>query len=66
MADALPKSQELRAMPEAEVQTQLEKLRHDLWQGRLKAREGSLQQTHQLSAMKRQIARILTLLRERR
>jgi large subunit ribosomal protein L29 len=57
---------DLRTMPEPEVTAQMEKLRQEYWQHRVKAREGSLQQTHQLRAARRQIARLLTVLREKR
>ena len=66
MADRLPKTKELRALPAADIAAQLEKLRQDLWQQRLKAKEGALQQTHQLRLMKRQIARIQMVLKEPR
>ena len=65
MAQKLPKTKDLRALPDPEIHTELEKLRQELWQHRLKARDGSLQQSHHLPLVKRQIARIHTLLRER-
>jgi len=55
---------DLAAMPEADLRAQVEKLRQELWQARLKAKDGSLQQTHLLSARRRQIARVLTALRQ--
>ena len=55
---------ELRGLGPAELQAQLEKLRQELWDQRVKAKEGALQQTHQLSEARRQIARIQTILRE--
>ena len=66
MAEKRPSTQELRAVPEAELAGQVEQLRRELWQHRLKAKDGSLQQTHVLPALKRHIARIHTVLRERR
>lgn len=65
MATKQPTTKELRAMPDAEMRVQFEKLRQELWQHRVKAREGSLPQTHLIPAMKRQIARMHTILRER-
>ena len=65
MAQKLPKAKDLRALPDPEIRTELEKLRQQLWQHRLKARDGSLQQSHYMPLVKRQIARIHTLLRER-
>ena len=55
---------ELRVMPADDLKTQLNTLRKDLWHHRLKARDGSLQQTHVLSRLRRQIARVNTVLRE--
>ena len=67
MADnKLPRTSELRALPEADLNAQLEKLRRDMWQSRVKAKDGSSQQTHRLLAFRRQIARIQTLLTERK
>ena len=64
MAEKLPKVKDLRALPATELQGQLQSLRQELWQHRLKAKDGSLQQTHQLRFVRRQIARVQTLLRE--
>ena len=64
MAAKRPKAKELRAMPAADLKQHIAQLRQELWQQRLKARDGSLQQTHQLSAARRQVARIQTVLRE--
>ena len=65
MAEKHPSAKTLRELPEAEAQAQLEKLQADLWQQRVKAREGALQQTHLMPLIRRQIARINTILRER-
>ena len=65
MAQKLPKTKDLRALPDPEIRTELEKLRQEQWQHRLKAKDGSLQQSHHLPLIKRQIARILTVIRER-
>lgn len=64
MADKMPTVKELRGLPAAELQSHIEKLQQDMWQHRLKAREGSLQQTHLLSRARRQIARLRTIQRE--
>ncbi len=66
MADKQLKAKELRAVPEADLRVQLEELRKELWYARLKTKEGALQQTQRLSVMRRQIARLLTILREQR
>jgi ribosomal protein L29 len=63
MADKWPKASELRAMPDAELRTQLEKLTQDLWRARQKTAEGAQQQTHRFSALRRQIARVHTVLK---
>ena len=65
MADKPLPTKELRAMPEAELLSHVEKLQQELWQCRLKARDGSLQQTHVIPAARRQLARLRTILRER-
>ena len=64
MAEKLPKVKDLRALPTTELQGQLQSLRQELWQHRLKAKDGSLQQTHHLRFVRRQIARVQTLLKE--
>ena len=64
MDEKRPMIKELRALPPVELQAQLQTLRQELWQRRLKAKDGSLKQTHQLRFVRRQIARVQTLLRE--
>lgn len=54
---------ELRSWSQADLQAKLETLRRELWQRRVEAGTGALQQTHQLGDMRRQIARVLTVLR---
>ena len=66
MAAKRPGVKELRAQSAEELRQHVEQLRQELWQQRLKARDGSLQQTHQLSEARRQIARIHTILKEQR
>lgn len=66
MAEKRLHAKELRAMPEADLKAQLETLRRELWLQRMKVKDGSLQQTHQLRAGKRHIARILTVLAQQR
>ena len=65
MANKLPKTKDLRAMPDPEIRNELEKLRQEIWQHRLKTKDGSLQQSHHMGSAKRQIARIQTILQER-
>ena len=64
MAEKRPKAKELRALPEGDLRAQLDKLRQELWDHRIKVKAGSLQQTHLLPMVKRQIARLETILRE--
>ena len=66
MAEKRPNAQALRALPEADLETQTQALRQELWQLRLKTRDGSLQQTHVLPILRRQLARIQTILAEQR
>ncbi|MBI3321349.1 MAG: 50S ribosomal protein L29 [Candidatus Omnitrophica bacterium] len=66
MADRRPRTKELRALAPADLQAQLEKLRQELWQHRVKATQGSLTQVHLIGAMRRQMARVQTVLREQR
>lgn len=60
-----PSAKELRAVPEADLHAQLVQLQQELWRHRMQGKEGSLQGVHQLSALRRQIARIQTVLNER-
>ena len=66
MAEKPSSVQDLRGMSQADLNAQLEKLRQELWQHRVKIQEGALQQTHLLAAARRQIARVQTVLREQR
>ena len=58
--------QALRELLEQDLNSQLNDLRKRLWEGRTKARQGSLQQTHQLRVTRRQIARVQTVMKEKR
>ena len=64
MAQKSLTTKELRALTEKELAEQLQQRRRDLWQYRMKAKDGSLQQTHLLRVTRRQIARLNTLLKE--
>ena len=59
-------AKELRVLPESELRDRLETLRRELWQIRLKTSAGSGQAPHQTRVMRRQLARVLTLLNEAR
>lgn len=65
MAETLPSAKELRALPVEDLTAQLRKLNQELWQQRLKAKDGSLQQMHRLRQLRRQVARVHTTLRGR-
>lgn len=57
---------DLRNMTEADLQAHLETLRKEIWQNRVKARDGALQQNHVVGAARKQIARIHTVLNQKR
>ena len=63
MAEKLLTIQELRALPKTDLQAQLAKFRQELWEHRLKVKAGALPQTHLLPLVRRQIARLETVLR---
>ena len=63
MAKSL-RAKELRDVPNAELQERLAQVQKELWQHRLKSIDGSLQQTHLITAARQSIARIQTILRE--
>ena len=64
MADKRPAAKELRALPQTDLREQAAKLRQELWQQRVKTKEGAIQQMHHGRAIRRQIARVLTVMRE--
>ena len=66
MAQTRPTAKTLRELPRADLSAQLETLRQELWQHRIKTKEGAQPQMHQIPALRRQIARIQTVLRESR
>ena len=55
----------MRALPEADLSERLGKLHQELWQYRARMKAGALPQHHVIPVVKRQIARIHTILRER-
>ena len=57
-------TKELRVLTEKERVEQLQQRRRELWQYRMKAKDGSLQQPHVLRLTRRQIARLNTLQKE--
>jgi large subunit ribosomal protein L29 len=60
----MAKIAELRGLPEAELRQRLAQTRQELVTLRLKAKQGALEQPHQIRQMRREIARIFTVLRE--
>lgn len=58
----MAKTKELRALGHPELQQQLEKTRQELGALRLKAAHSVLEQPHRIRLLRRDIARILTLL----
>ena len=60
------KAQELRERDEQELRELHDQLREELFRMRLKKHTNQLQQTHRLRETRRDIARIKTILHERR
>lgn len=65
MATAARSVKDLRALQDAELNGQLEALQKELWQARVHITEGASQQGHRLRELRRQVARVKTLMRER-
>jgi large subunit ribosomal protein L29 len=59
------KASELRQMSVDELKAQLDKLREELFKLRMQHAMGKLQQTHQLKAVRRDVARIHSLMTEK-
>lgn len=53
---------ELRALGEPELRQRLDQAQQELEVARLKARQGSLKQAHQIRATRRTLARLFTVL----
>jgi ribosomal protein L29 len=60
-----PRAKELREMSETDLKEKAQQLHQELWRFRLKVREGAETHSHQASHLRRQKARIYTVLRER-
>ena len=58
------KIQELRGEAEAELRQKIDQSRKELAALRLRGSQGALEQPHQIPALRRNIARIMTVLRE--
>jgi len=57
---------EFRTMSDHELGTRLEELKHDLFQLRVNLRTGQLENTNRIGQTRRDIARALTVVTERR
>lgn len=55
---------QLRQLGAADLQKQVAQARQQLWNLHAKRRTGSLQQPHEFRAVRRQVARLLTVLNE--
>ena len=64
MAQKPATAKALRELPRADLLAQVEKLRQELWQHRIKTKEGAATEMHHIPALRRQIARIHTVLKE--
>ena len=64
MAEKTVKISDLRAMTPADLGARLSQLQQELWQYRIKVKDGSLQQAHLPRFARRQIAQLLTVLGE--
>ena len=64
MAEQRMDTKALRAAPAADLAAQVDAVRRERWDHRLKMAEGSVRQTHRLRLLRRQLARILTIQRE--
>ena len=64
MAQKLATAKALRELPRADLLAQVEKLRQELWQHRIKTKEGAATAMHHIPVLRRQIARIHTVLKE--
>jgi large subunit ribosomal protein L29 len=59
------KTSELRQLPEAEIKAEIDKRRADVFRLRLRAGSQDVESSGALRRMRRDIARFLTILRER-
>jgi ribosomal protein L29 len=64
MAEQRIDTKALRATPAADLATQVDALRRERWDHRLKLADGSIRQTHRLRFLRRQLARMLTIQRQ--
>lgn len=58
-------AKQLRDMPEGDIRQRIAETRKALAEFRLKASQGTIEQPHRARLMRRELARMLTVLRER-
>jgi large subunit ribosomal protein L29 len=58
-------TKEIREMPEAEIATKIREKRESLLQARLHKHTGQVEKTHELRALRRDIARLETIIRQK-
>ncbi len=58
------KAKDLRGLPAEEIRKRVGELRTTISELRLKSRQGALEQPHRIQFLKRDVARLLTVLRE--
>ena len=66
MAEKRLNAKALRALTAADLAAQVDALRRQRWEHRLKLRDGSARQTHLVRELRRQAARALTAMNEQR
>ncbi len=66
MAERRFRAKDLRALPDTDILVRLEQLRKELWQDRAKTKEGAQRKTHHAAVLRHHIARVHTVLNERR
>lgn len=60
------KTKEIRELPPTEIENRLRSTHEELLQLRLKKQTGQIEKTHQLRVLRKDIARLETILREKK
>ncbi len=58
-------SKEIRDLSQAEITTKIREIRESLLQARLRKQTGQVEKTHELRTLRKDVARLETLLREK-
>ena len=58
-------TKEIRELPEAEIATKIREKRESLLQARMRKQTGQVEKTHELRALRRDIARLETIIRQK-